>query len=132
MRPSRSIALVVVVLGLSAALPTGAGAKAPRHTTKAPAHKATLIQAGHATFWECPAKTTGVLIGVNTLVLHPGQTLNINFIVRNEAAKTCDYVAPYAGVAPGPHRHIAPGRTVRGHRLRRSMARTITMCGRAW
>jgi hypothetical protein len=91
----------MVVLGLSAALPSGAGATTHRKAPPA-VHKPKLLQQGHLTFWECKSKTTVALIGVNTLVLHPGQSLTINFIVRNESAKTCDYVAPYVGVVPGP------------------------------
>jgi hypothetical protein len=61
-----------------------------------------LYQQGHVTFWECPAKTTQVLIGVNKLTLHPGDTLSINFVVRNQGTSACNFVAPYAGEAPGP------------------------------
>jgi hypothetical protein len=71
---------------------------AVHHTSAAPSR----TEQGHVTFWECPAKTTGILVAVNTLTLHPGQSLNIDFIVRNEGTKACNYVAPYAGVAPGP------------------------------
>jgi hypothetical protein len=51
-----------------------------------------LVQLGHATFWECSAKTT----------LHPGATLKLTFTVRNTGATACNYTAPYASVAPGP------------------------------
>jgi hypothetical protein len=90
--------VLLVALGLFA-LPAAAGAKtAKKKAVAAP----TLNQQGHVTFWECPARTTAVLIGVSTLVLHPGQQLTINFIVRNQGTKACNYVAPYAGAAPGP------------------------------
>ena len=62
----------------------------------------TLAQTGHAVFWECPARTTELLVAVNTLTLHPGATLDISFTVRNTGTTACHYTAPYAGVAPGP------------------------------
>jgi hypothetical protein len=61
-----------------------------------------LVQLGHATFWECPSKTTELLVAVNTLTLHPGVTLKLTFTVRNTGATSCNYTAPYASVAPGP------------------------------
>jgi hypothetical protein len=61
-----------------------------------------LAQVGHATFWNCPAKTTDLLVAVNTLTLHPGVPLTISFTVRNTGNASCNYTAPYAGVAPGP------------------------------
>ncbi len=61
-----------------------------------------LAQAGHATFWDCSSKTTELLVAVNTLTLHPGASLDISFTVRNGATASCNYTAPYAGVAPGP------------------------------
>jgi hypothetical protein len=96
----------LVVIG-SGVLPASAASPKAHHVPTAPK----LTQQGHVTFWECPAKTTGVLIGVNTLTLHPGNTLTINFIVRNEAATACNFVAPYAGLAPGPTAstlHVGP------------------------
>ena len=65
-----------------------------------PAHS--LVQTGHTTFWECPKKTTQILVAVNTLTLHPGATLMVNFTVRNGGATPCNYTAPYAAAAPGP------------------------------
>jgi hypothetical protein len=61
-----------------------------------------LVQVGYATFWECPAKTTKILVAVNTLTLHSGSTLRMNFVVRNLSSKPCNYVAPFAGVAAAP------------------------------
>jgi len=61
-----------------------------------------LVQVGHVTFWECPVKTTQMLVAVNTLTLHPGMSLSINFTVRNGGSAACNYTAPYAGVTPGP------------------------------
>ena len=57
---------------------------------------------GHATFWDCSAKTTDLLVAVNTLTLHPGASLNISFTVRNGGTSSCSYTAPYAAVTPGP------------------------------
>ncbi len=61
-----------------------------------------LAQAGHVTFWECPAATTELLVALNTLTLHPGRSLDITFAVRNSATTACSYTAPYAEVVPGP------------------------------
>ncbi len=61
-----------------------------------------LAQTGHATFWDCPSKTTELLVVVNTLTLHPGATLTVSFTVRNGGTTSCNYTAPYASVAPGP------------------------------
>jgi hypothetical protein len=43
-----------------------------------------------------------MLVVVNTLTLHPGQTLDVSLTVRNGGTASCNYTAPYAGVAPGP------------------------------
>ena len=61
-----------------------------------------LVRLGHATFWDCPAKTTDLLVAVNTLTLHPGTSLDISFTVRNAGTSSCKYTAPYAGITPGP------------------------------
>jgi hypothetical protein len=65
-----------------------------------------LAQSGHTTFWDCPATTTVLLVAVNTLILHPGTALDISFTVRNGATASCNYTAPYAGVAPGPTSNV--------------------------
>jgi hypothetical protein len=94
-----AVAVLVAVLasgGVAAAKP----AQSTKTTKTLSASK--LVQVGHGTFWECKAKTTQILVGVNTLTLHPGSTLNIDFVVRNEAAAECNYVAPYTSQAPGP------------------------------
>lgn len=88
----------LVMTGSAAA--NGAGAAPKKGTTIAKA--ARLAETGHATFWDCPSKTTLLLVVVNTLTLHPGGTLNVSFTVRNGAKTSCNYTAPYAGVAPGP------------------------------
>jgi hypothetical protein len=97
-------ALVVALALAPAVLVPGAAAAAKSTTTTSAKSPPTskLVQVGHGTFWECKPKTTQILVGVNTLTLHPGATLNIDFVVRNEAAAECNYVAPYAGAAPGP------------------------------
>ena len=81
----------------------GALVGAPAAGAKGGAHGAPpkLAQAGHVTFWECPAATTGLLVAVNTLTLHPGQSLHITFAVHNGATTACSYTAPYAEAAPG-------------------------------
>ncbi len=57
---------------------------------------AKLAELGHGAFWECSSGTTPLLVGINRNVLHPGQPLNMNFIVKNDGTKPCNYVAPYA------------------------------------
>jgi hypothetical protein len=99
------LAFVVVVVALAAMATVPAGSslsRASRHRPPVPSHK--LIQQGPITFWECSAKTTRVLVGVSSLTLHPGDPLNINFIVRNEGTTPCGYVVPVSstgGAAAG-------------------------------
>ncbi len=90
--------VLLAPLALSAG-PVPAGA-AKRGTALAKA--STLIHAGHVALWDCPAKTTELMVAVNTLTLHPGGSLDISFTVRNGGTSSCTYTAPYAGVAPGP------------------------------
>ena len=54
------------------------------------------MQVGHSTFWECKAKSTKVLVAVNSLTLRVGTPLTVNFVVRNTGTSACNYVAPYA------------------------------------
>ncbi len=80
-----------------------AGSGHANHATHAThATQVKLDQVGHVSFWECPAKTTEMLVAVNTLTLHRGATLNVSFTVRNVGTASCNYTAPYASVAPGP------------------------------
>jgi hypothetical protein len=84
---------VAAVAGLATlAVGISAAAAATNHKAHA-APKLALV--AHHTFWECPSKTTLVLVDISTLTLHPGQTESINFIVRNEGTVPCNYVAPY-------------------------------------
>ncbi|HWE65999.1 MAG TPA: hypothetical protein VG298_05085 [Acidimicrobiales bacterium] len=116
LRPWTAIALTAVAalatVGLGGA-PASAQERAAKQAAKvakaakppAPpklAKPGQLTLQGHGVFWECPAKTTALLIGVNKLTLHPGQVLTVNFIVKNVGTTACNYVAPYAGEAPGP------------------------------
>ena len=55
-----------------------------------PSHK--LLQQGPVTFWECKAKTTQASDRGELATLHPGDQLKLNFIVRNEGTKPCNYV----------------------------------------
>jgi hypothetical protein len=91
--------IAVSVLVPLVAVPPAAAAP-EKGTTLARTPK--LSQVGHAAFWDCPAKTTELLVIVNTLTLYPGTILNISFTVRNDGTTSCSYTAPYAGVAPGP------------------------------
>ncbi|HSZ35517.1 MAG TPA: hypothetical protein VK773_00380 [Acidimicrobiales bacterium] len=93
--------LVLAALVLPAVLPAAASSK---HATTTTHHSSApkLDALGHLKFWECPTKTTQMLVTVNTLTLHPGSTLDITFIVKNTGSSSCNYTAPYAGVAPGP------------------------------
>jgi hypothetical protein len=102
---SAVLALTITALvGLSAMAGATTQAKKPSSTTTTTRALAVpkLALLAHRTFWECPKATTSVLVDVSSLTLHPGQTLSISFIVRNQAATACSYVAPYAGAAPGP------------------------------
>lgn len=98
--PAVLVPVAVAVLVTLLASGGVAAAKSTKSPKTPPTQK--LVQVGHGTFWECHDKTTQILVGVNTLTLHPGSTLNIDFVVRNEAAAECNYVAPYSGQAPGP------------------------------
>ena len=90
--------LVAAGLVLAAGPPVGA-----KNTTRTHHSSASKLSAvGNVKFWECPSKTTKMLVAVNTLTLHPGSTLTVTFIVRNTGSKPCNYTAPYAGIAPGP------------------------------
>ncbi len=96
--PALAIAAGAVTLSVLVSGGTAAAAKKGTTLAKAPA----LAQSGHAAFWDCPAKTTELLVAVNTLTLDPGATLDVSFTVRNAGPSACNYTAPYAGVAPGP------------------------------
>jgi hypothetical protein len=97
--PTLAVAASVAV-GLFLAVPAGtAGAKS---ASSGHHGDPKLAQAGHVKFWECSSKTTDMLVAVNTLTLHPGETLDITFTVRNDGTSSCNYTAPYAGAAPGP------------------------------
>ena len=89
------LAVLVVAAGLPAAAKSGT-------TTTHHASAPKLDAVGNVKFWECPSKTTRMLVAVNTLTLHPGSTLDITFIIKNTGTKSCNYTAPYVGVAPGP------------------------------
>ncbi len=93
---------MAALTAVAAVPPVPAGASGGKGGTHEHGTAAKLAPGGHVVFWECPAKTTELLVAVNTLTLHPGATLDISFIVRNGAAMACNYTAPYAGVAPGP------------------------------
>jgi hypothetical protein len=88
-----------------AALVAPAGPSAAAKSTTATTHHTSapkLDAVGNVKFWECPSKTTRMLVAVNTLTLHPGSTLDITFIIKNTGTTSCNYTAPYASVAPGP------------------------------
>jgi hypothetical protein len=91
-----------LVLG-TLVLPAGLSAAAKSTTTTTHHSSAPKLDAvGNVKFWECPSKTTKMLVAVNTLTLHPGSTLDITFIIKNTGTTSCNYTAPYASVAPGP------------------------------
>jgi hypothetical protein len=90
-------AIPVLASGLVPAAPAGA---APRKGTTLP-EAARLAQAGHTAFWHCPARTTELLVAVDTLTLQPGASLDISFSVRNGGTSSCTYTAPDADAASG-------------------------------
>jgi hypothetical protein len=107
-RPRRRIAPLtsLVALGLAVvALVPAAGASASLSATSgktSATHAPKRVQIGHGAFWECRSSTTKLLVAVNSLTLHVGRPLTFNFTVRNTASTSCNYVAPYTSVAPGP------------------------------
>ena len=91
--------LVVAALVLPAGLPAAAkSTTTTTHHSSAPK----LDELGHVRFWECPSKTTQMLVAVNTLTLHPGSPLTLTFVIKNGGSASCNYTAPYAGTTPGP------------------------------
>ncbi len=74
----------------------------PASRSRARPAKPKTVEVGHSTFWECREKSTEVLVAVSALTLHVGTPLTVNFTVRNIGSTPCNYVAPYAGVTPGP------------------------------
>jgi hypothetical protein len=97
--PTVVACFVLALLTLGGLVPAGAASPlATSHRSATPSHK--LVQQGPITFWECPAKSTRALISVSSLTLHPGDHLQLNFIVRNVGTKACNYVSPVGGV-PG-------------------------------
>jgi hypothetical protein len=92
------LAATSVIGGPIASTPAGAATK----KSTSPSSTPKLAQTGHAAFWDCSAKSTELLVVVNTLTLHPGTNLNVSFTVRNNGTTPCNYTAPYASVAPGP------------------------------
>jgi hypothetical protein len=97
---SAASGLVLAALVLPPGLAAAAKNKATTTTHHASAPK--LDAVGNVKFWECPSKSTRMLVAVNTLTLHPGSTLDITFIIKNTGTKSCNYTAPYASVAAGP------------------------------
>jgi hypothetical protein len=94
--------VAAAVLSVLALLAIAGPAAAATSKKDAGPSKPKLAETGHAAFWDCSAKSTELLVVVNTLTLHPGATLNVSFTVRNDGTTSCNYTAPYAGVAPGP------------------------------
>jgi len=98
---SMTVLAALMMAGLTGLAGPAAAAK-EKGTTITIAKAPKLAETGQATFWDCPSRTTLLLVVVNTLTLHPGATLDVSFTVRNGAKTSCNYTAPYAGVAPGP------------------------------
>ena len=90
------------LLSMTFTVASRTGRRRPRRRARQSPRRPKLAQTGHVTFWDCPSKTTLLLVVVNTLTLHPGATLDVSFTVRNGGTASCNYTAPYAGVAPGP------------------------------
>jgi hypothetical protein len=109
MRPAKWASLLAAASAasalLTAALVIPVGPPAAAKSTSTTSHHTSapkLDAVGNVKFWECPSKTTRMLVAVNTLTLNPGSTLTITFVIKNTGTKSCNYTAPYAGVAPGP------------------------------
>jgi hypothetical protein len=99
--PSRLVATAparhVVMVDLTSSKTTTTTAR-----NKSAAAKPKTVQVGHSTFWECKTPSTKVLVALSSLTLRVGTPLTLNFVVRNTGTAACNYVAPYADVAPGP------------------------------
>ncbi len=100
-----SVGALVLAAPASASTSKNASSGTSREAkTTAPTRPAALrlSRSGKIGFWECSAKTTEILVAVNTLTLHPGATLDVSFTVKNVGSASCNYTAPYASVEPGP------------------------------
>jgi hypothetical protein len=107
---SPAAAAVPVVFLAALVLPAGPAAGVESKATITHHSSGPKLDAvGNVKFWECPSKTTKMLVAVNTLTLHPGSTLTITFIVRNTGTMSCNYTAPYAGIVPGPTTTLQAG-----------------------
>ena len=91
-------AVATVTTASAVALATASAAGATGGAHRSPPR---LAQGGHASFWDCPAATTELLVVVNTLTLHPGHSLDITFAVHNGATASCSYTTPYAQATAG-------------------------------
>jgi hypothetical protein len=101
----------MVAVAAAVAWPLLAAPAAPAGAADGGAHgsRPRLAQAGHVSFWECPAATTQLLVAVNTLTLHPGRSLDITFAVSNSATTACTYTAPYGEAAPATSNTLEAG-----------------------
>jgi hypothetical protein len=93
-----AIALAGIGVGTVVGVTPAAAAVRTAHHTAAVSR---LAQRGHGPFGQCPARTTTLLIAVNRLELHPGQTLTVDFIATNEGTSACSYTGPAAATLPG-------------------------------
>jgi hypothetical protein len=71
-------------------------------TTQARTANPRLVQVAHTGFWDCPPRTTNVMVVVHALTVRPGSPLTLSFVVRNTGRRPCNYIAPAGGTAPGP------------------------------
>lgn len=96
--------LVPAAAAWGSASASGSGSRGPKTTTTTAPQQSgpKLAKSGKVAFWECPAKTTELLVAVNTLTLHPATTLIVSFTVKNGGSSACNFTAPYAAAAPGP------------------------------
>jgi hypothetical protein len=98
----------VLVLSAAAAVLALLGPAASGTAGASTSHRSApkLAQLGHACFWECPAKTTTLLVAVNTLTLRPGNTLIIGVTVRSNGTSSCNDTAPASATRRGLDRPV--------------------------
>lgn len=93
-----TVALAAIGIGaVVSTAPVAAVVRAAHHQ----AAVSRLAQRGHGAFGQCPASTTTLLIAVNRLALHPGQTLTVHFVAKNRGAAACTYTGPLGEPSTG-------------------------------
>ena len=80
--------------------PGSAAAKSTTTTTHPSAPKLNVV--GHVRFWECPSKSTEMLVDREHPHAAPRVHADAHLPRQEPGPSSCNYTAPYASVAPGP------------------------------